>query len=561
MDIFVLKALIDDLQSQVVGAAVSKIFQLNRADILLRLWRGRDRRLLLSTHPKRPRLHLTAGRVETPPRPPRFAALLRARLRHLRLRTLTVLPYDRVVHLTWEGPDEDAAALTLIHELTGRQANIMLVNRPGTILDALKHVSPEMPNQRTLLPGASYRAPSCPASRVRVDALTPEHLLQLHRQGEFSAAHLQRLLIGVSPILVTELVRRSQDDPLVCWELVQQLRRQYDSASLKVWRHTLADGTQHLSVLPLTAEATAVEECASAQEAVATFYESMQQSDAMANGRHNAQKTIHRRLQKLHRKMANLRQDYEKLQSYLPYQRYGTLLVAQRVPRGASSVEVVDYYRPEQPTIHIPLDPALSIQDNAQVYFKRYRKAKQGLAKVEALLAQCSEATAALEASERRLAQVDDRFALAAIADELGDASSGPAPPQRRTPARATPPAPPYRCFVSSDGYTLYCGKNNRGNDLLLRQIATSEDIWLHAHQQAGAHVIIKTRPHPEVPQRTLLEAAALAAFYSKGKHAAAVEVIYTRVQHVHTFRGAHPGQVAVRTYRTLEVAPRLPGS
>jgi predicted ribosome quality control (RQC) complex YloA/Tae2 family protein len=562
VDIFVLKALIDDLQSQVSGALVSKIFQINRDDVLLRLWRGRDVRLLLSTQARAPRLHLTTCRFENPPRPPRFAALLRARLRRARLQALSVLPYDRVVRFSWARPGEDASELTLIHELAGRRANIILVDRQDMILDALKYVSPEASNRRTIQPGHGYRPPTCPPQRVRVDALCREHLVQLQRQGSFSAAHLQRLLVGVSPVLLRELVHRSQGDPQVCWELMQQLRQQYDHAALKLWRCTMADGTQHLSVLPLTSEAAEVEACARPQEAVAAFYESAMQDEAVATMRRDVQKTVSRRLQKFHRKLANLRRDHERLQNYLPYQRYGTLLVAQRgVPRGAESVAVVDYYDPEQPTIQIALDPTLSVQANAQAYFKKYRKAKQGMVKVEALLEQCAQATAALETYASRLVQAEDRTTLQALADQLGDTSSTDRRQQRRKAAPPVSPTKPYRCFVSSDGYTLYCGKSKQGNDLLLRHIARPEDIWLHAHQQAGAHVIIKTRPDHEVPHRTLLEAAAVAAFYSQGKHAAAVEVLYTRVQDVHKFRGARPGQVAVNTYRTLEVAPRLPDS
>jgi predicted ribosome quality control (RQC) complex YloA/Tae2 family protein len=107
----------------------------------------------------------------------------------------------------------------------------------------------------------------------------------------------------------------------------------------------------------------------------------------------------------------------------------------------------------------------------------------------------------------------------------------------------------------------LYCGKSQQGNEALLRQLASPEDLWLHAYRQAGAHVLLKVLPHRDVSPQTLLEAAALAAFYSKGRDASAVEVMYTQAKHVHKFRGAHPGQVQVTTYRTLEVTPRLPDS
>jgi predicted ribosome quality control (RQC) complex YloA/Tae2 family protein len=129
---------------------------------------------------------------------------------------------------------------------------------------------------------------------------------------------------------------------------------------------------------------------------------------------------------------------------------------------------------------------------------------------------------------------------------------------QHRT-AVLTPAALPYRTFVLRDGSTLYCGKHNQGNDVLLRQVASPEDLWLHAYQQAGAHVILKVRPHQEVALQTLLQAAALAAFYSKGKEAASVVVMYTRAKYVRKFRGARPGQVQVTEYRTVKVAPQLP--
>ena len=119
MDIFVLKVLVDDLRRQLLGATVSKVFQMSPDSILLRLWRGRDLRVFLSTHTTLQRLHLTAQRFANPPRPPRFAAFLRAHLHQTRLHDITVQPYDRVIHLTWERAGVDGPVSTLIHELLG----------------------------------------------------------------------------------------------------------------------------------------------------------------------------------------------------------------------------------------------------------------------------------------------------------------------------------------------------------------------------------------------------------------------------------------------------------
>lgn len=557
MDVFVLKAIVDELHQQLHGATVSKVFQMSRDDLLLRLWRGKDMRLVLSTHPTLQRLHLTTNRFENPQRPPRFAAFLRAHLKHTRLRDITVRPYDRVVHITWERPGDTEPSLTLLHELTGRQANVLLLHNQDVILDALTHVQPHAMHHRTILPGHQYHPLPLPSQRLLISDLTLDHLTHLHRQGMLTPAQLHRLLIGVSPVLLTELVYRSQGEPQACWALVQQLRRDYDNSALSLSISTTSEGVRHLSVLPLTHCAVTVESFQSPQEAAAQCYDVAVHAGYTDSLRRDTDKLLRQRRHKLEKKIANLQHDYDKLQSYLPYQHYGTLLVSQRLPRGTSSATVIDYYQPGQPTITIPLDPRLSVHDNAQVYFKRYRKAKSGLAKVQALLNACTAEARHLDAWAEQLAHDPESAMLYEITEHL----SGPPRSTTQKPDTRghTEPALPYRTFVSRDGYTLYCGKSNRGNDVLLRQVAAPDDVWLHAHQQAGAHVLIEVQPPHEVPQQTLLDAAALAGFYSKGRHAVAVEVIYTQVKHVRKFRGAQPGQVQVTNYRTLEVAPGRP--
>lgn len=555
MDVFALKALAGDLQEQLIGARVSKVYQMNRDDILLRLWCGRDFRLFLSTQATACRLHLTASHFANPQRPPRFAAFLRAHLKQARLQSITVCPYDRVVRMVWTDSRRSSSAYTLVHELTGQRANILLVNAEGIILDALKYNDPD--KRRPIRPGQQYQPLSPPPQLMKVSDLTLEHLQALRQQGRFEVRQIQRLLIGAAPVLITELFHRSQGDPERFWKLLCQLRQQYDDNTLTLSVSTTPQGDRHLCVLPLTH--AQVETFTSPQAAAVAFYESAMQDDHITALRQELRKILLRHQRKLGKKVTNLERDLQKLQGYLPYQQYGTLLVAQHLPRGSTTATVTDYYHPDQPTVTIPLDPRLSVRDNAQVYFRKYRKARNGLAKVQTLLDQCTAEARDFERLGQRIAQADDEPTLNAIAGELA-ALQHPAAQQRRaTSSPRITPAQPYRRLVSRDGYTLYCGKNNRGNDILLRQIAVPDDIWLHAHQYAGAHVIIKARSQQEPPRQTLLEAATLAAHYSKGKDAAMVQVIYTRVKHVQKFRGARPGEVRVATCQVLEVAPSDP--
>ena len=557
MDIFVLKAFVDELAHCLPGSRVSKVFQLSPDDLLLRLWRHRDQRLLLSIHPTWQRLHLSTERFEAPPRPPRFAALLRARLRRARLQAVTVQPYERVVTFAWQQAGEAAPSLRLIHELQGSQANVLLVDAEGVIIDALKHVAPPTPQSRPALPGAPYAPRTVPPQRVLLSELTVDHLDRLRAQNVWNAASLNRLVVGLSPLLATELVHRYTDDTRGCWEQLDALRQDYDNQTLPLFRCTAPDGQQHVSVLPLSRAGYRADPLADAQAAMAAISRPALVSTALEKARDGVRKTLRRRLQKLGRKVEHLNRDREKLKSYEPYQRYGTLLLTQRLPRGSTCATLTDYYSAQQETICILLEPRLSINENAQVYFKKYRKTKTGLSKIETLLQECAAEKRYLEGLAYQVAEAEDWPTLEAIEAEVGGSRQAvPARPSIRLRPAA---AQPYRTFALTGGYTLYCGKSNYGNDALVRQVAAPDDLWFHAHGHAGAHVVLKGPDDAAVPEGILHAAAALAAYYSRGREAAAVEVLYTSVKHVRKFRGARPGQVQVKNFRTLEVAPASP--
>ena len=559
MDIFVLKAFVDELARCLPGSRVSKVFQLSPDDLLLRLWRHRDQRLLLSIHPAGQRLHLVTDRFEAPLRPPRFAALLRARLRRARLQSVTVQPYERVVTLAWQQAGEPSPSLRLIHELQGSQANVLLVDAEGVIIDALKHVPASTSQIRPMLPGVPYAPRPVPSQRVLLSDLTADHLDCLQAQDAWNAAGLNRLVVGLSPLLATELVHRYPNDTRACWEQLNALRQDYDNQTLPLYRCTAPDGRQHVSVLPLSHAGYRAEPLANAQTAMAVISQPALVSTALDEARTGVRKTLRRRLQKLGRKIEHLNRDREKLEGYEPYQRYGTLLLTQRLPRGSTCATVTDYYSPEQETIRIPLDPRLSGHENAQAYFKKYRKTRTGMSKIDTLLQACAAEEQYLEGLAHQASVAEDWPTLEEIEAELGgNRQAGPARPSLRPRAAA---AQPYRTFTLSGGYTLYCGKSNRGNDALVRHVAAPDDLWFHAHGHAGAHVVLKAPGAGAVFEEALHAAAALAAYYSKGKDAAAVEVVYTAVKHVRKFRGARPGQVQVRNFRTLEVAPALPAT
>ena len=559
MDIFLLKACADELARRLPGSRISKVFQLSPEELLLRLWRGRVEQLLLSVHPDGQRLQLTTDRFEAPPRPPRFAALLRARLRGARLQGVAVRPYERVVTLTWQPAGEGAPVLRLIHELQGAQANVILVDERGLVVDALRHQPAATHANRPVLPGTAYAPRPVPAHRVLLPALTADHLVRLQANNEWSAAGLNRLVVGLSPLVAAELVQRYPDDAAACWKQLDALRRDYDDGTLPLFLCTAPHGQQQVSVMPLRHAGYVAQPLDDAAQAMAAMSKPVLAATALEASRAGLSRTLRRRLQKLGRKTAHLVRDRERLESYEPYQRYGTLLLAQRLPRGSESATVTDYYSTDQETIRIPLDPRLSLQDNAQAYFKKHRKTRTGTAKIAALLEDCAAEDRYLGGLLHQVETADDWDTLRAIESELEDSGRKASGPPRPSIRPRAPAALPYRELRLPGGYTLYSGKSNHGNDALVRQVARPDDLWFHARGLAGSHVVLKGPGQGEVPHDLLLAAAAMAAFYSKGRDAAGVEVIYAAARHVRKFGGARPGQVRVQRFRTLEVAPALP--
>ena len=559
MDIFLLKAFADELGRCLPGSRISKVFQLSPEDLLLRLWSGRARQLLLSIHPTGQRLLLDRERFEAPPRPPRFAALLRARLRGARLQAVAVQPYERVVTFTWQQAADAAHSLRLIHELQGPQANVLLVDAQGTTIDALKHQPAATEQNRSVLPGTLYTPLPVPPHRVLLPDLAIDHLVNLRDRDEWTAGGLNRLVVGLSPLLAAELVHRYPNDIESCLKHLEALRQQYDDGILPLFRCTAPGGRQHVSVLELSHGGYVAESLADATAAMAVMSQPVLASTAWEETRTGLRRILRRRLQKLGRKGEHLIRDRDRLKSYEPYQRYGTLLLTQRLPRGSESAAVTDYYSAHQETVHIPLDPRLSVQENAQAYFKKHRKTKTGMGKIESLLQECAAEEQYLNGLLDQVDFAEDWHTLRAIESELGDSGRKGGARARPSIRPRAPVALPYREFALPGGYTLYSGKSNHGNDALVRQVANPDDLWFHAQGLAGAHVLLKGPGRTEPPDDILRAAAGLAAFYSKGRHAAGVEVIYAAARHVRKFTGARPGQVRVKRFRTLEVAPALP--
>ena len=275
------------------------------------------------------------------------------------------------------------------------------------------------------------------------------------------------------------------------------------------------------------------------------FYTTKDSTERMKQKSADILKLLNNNISKLSKKINILSSTIKDAKNKNMHKKYGDLLTANlyTIKNGDKFAEVTDYYSETLDSISIPLSETLSPSQNAQRYYKLYNKAKN--AEIEAAV-QLKNAQEDLEYLESTLA----------IRNEL--AEMGYFKIKRNNKKQAVITSKPHH-YISSDGFDIYVGKNNTQNDKLTLKFANSSDIWFHTKKIHGSHVIIKLGIDKNVPDTTILEAAQLAAYYSKARNSSNVPVDYTTVKNVKKPNGAKPGMVIYDFYNTIYVTPKLP--
>ena len=307
--------------------------------------------------------------------------------------------------------------------------------------------------------------------------------------------------------------------------------------------------------------------------------------------RQELEKTCDSLLEKAWHKYALRQESLQEVESAEEYKLKGELLMSclSQVKPGMTEISLPNFYDPEEKPVSISLEPDKTPIQNAQEYFRRYSRARRSLETVKQYLNESEEEIKYLNSVKHSLDLAVSLEDLEEIRAELIEQGCLRAGSQKKSPLRAaqnsrkkktaaeasSQPAAGskenfYR-FLSSDGYEILAGKNNRQNDYLTMKAARKNDVWLHAKDQPGAHVIIKNSaarrsenlspPYWGIPPRTLEEAAQIAAYYSSGQQSSYVLVDYTLRQYVKKPSGARPGYVIYENYQTLRVKPALPES
>jgi len=562
-----------ELREMLRDVRIDKIHQPSREELVMAMRsKSGTYKLYLSSRVQSPRVHLVEKTPENPAAPPMFCMLLRKRLGGGKLLSIRQDGLERVLYFDFDCVNElgDHVTLTVAAEMTGRHSNILLIEG-DKIVDAIKRVDFAMSEVRPLLPGVTYTPPAPFADRLSPldhDGKTIADAVRSGRGGELSAA-LAAVTQGFSPLVCREIASLT----------LRRARKSCDEMSEDEWerlafyidriRATLLDGERRVPYILKKSDGTPLEfsytlitqyglsavgaEMPSLSALLEAFYSDKDHAERLRARSHDTLKVLVNASSRIERKLQRQREELARSTEREQKRLYGDLLMSQTyaVPVGASSAELINYYDENGGMITVPLDPALSAAQNAQRYYKEYRKAQTA----ERVLA---EQIAAGERELRYLDSVLDALSRVTSAAEVEEVRAEliDGGYLRRTDKRKKAPASQKPLlFTSSDGFTIAVGRNNTQNDQLTLKTARGRDVWFHVKDIPGSHTVVFTEG-TDPPEQTLREAAILAATHSKAAQSSGVPVDYTLIKHVHKPSGAKPGMVIYEHQQTVYVTP-----
>lgn len=537
-DGFFLHHMVEELRTELLNGRIQKINQPFEQELVLQIRSNRkSHRLLLSAHPVFGRIQLTESTFENPAQPSTFIMVLRKYLQGAVIESIEQIENDRIVEITVSNKNEigDHIQATLIIEIMGKHSNILLVDKSShKILEVIKHIGFSQNSYRTLLPGATYIAPPS------TEALNPfrvkdEKLFEILQTQELTAKNLQNLFQGLGRDTATELERQLLNDKLATF------RNFFGQET----NPCLTD--KSFSCVPFSSKTA--ENFDSLSQLLDIYYKDKAERDRVKQQASELIRRVENELQKNRQKLKKQEKELLATENAEEFRQKGELLTTflHQVPNDQDQVILENYYT-NQP-ITIALDKALTPNQNAQRYFKRYQKLKEAVKYLTDLIEETKATILYLESVETVLNQagLDE---IAEIREELIQTGFIRRRQREKIQKRQKPEQ-----YLASDGKTIiYVGRNNLQNEELTFKMARKEELWFHAKDIPGSHVVISGNLNPTDEVKT--DAAELAAYFSKGRLSNLVQVDMIEVKKLNKPTGGKPGFVTYTGQKTLRVTP-----
>lgn len=549
-----------------IGSRVDKVYQPSREEIVitLRTMREGAKKLILSANSVSARVNLTETAFDNPQQPPMFCMLMRKHLGGGRLTNIRQDGLERIIYFDFECVNEigDIVTNTIAAEIMGRHSNIILI-RDGRVVDSIKRVTDDISSVRRVLPNIPYETPPR-TQRLNLLEVSPDEVWeQLDGSSERLAKRLLAVLEGVSPVFTRECAYyAARDVDIPCNELTESMRDKVLFFLSKA-KKALGGAAEYTVVSELGGRKKDFCFVNIEQYSTAMLISHAESANSLLDGFFAASDRTERTRQRARDLLKLLMNSYERVSRKLELQKKellecserevfrvcGDLINANiyRLEKGMTKCVLEDFYSGEPR--EIALDARLTPAQNAQKYYTEYRKLDTAEKMLTELIEKGGQELIYIDSVFDCVSRTENEAELSEIRRELreqGYLRGGKAEEK----VKKTEPLK----YVSTSGYEILVGKNNRQNDTLTLKTARAADIWLHTKDIAGSHVIIRTADKGEPDEETILEAARLAAYHSKARSSSQVPVDYTAVKFVKKPAGAKPGMVIFTNNRTVYV-------
>ncbi len=573
LDALAVKALTDELQI-LKGSRIEKVYQPEKDEIILHIHSPEGaHKLLMSASAAHPRVHFCETAKKNPLSAPMFCMLMRKHIQGGKITAVSQEGFERIIYIDIESYDElgSLTSKRLIIEIMGRHSNIILINSENKIIDSIKHIDFTVSSVRQVLPGLIYASPP-PQEKI---PLTDTAVIDIDLSADIPAgtradkAVLDKIS-GISPLTAREIVFRSlgttskrigelnEGEKMLILINAKKMGENpifspcmiTDKAGGKIIDFSSVDITQYGNGVEITpAESMNV--------LLSRFYSGRDSAERMKQKSADLVKLLTNHLERAKKKLILYRNILKDSENKEENRIKGDLVTANiyKIKQGDSEVTVSDYYQENSPEITIPLSPVLSPSQNAQRYYKLYNKAKNAENEMRPLIKSTETDIEYVESTLAVISNAESEDDINAVRAELAEQGYLKKSSSKKKQKIKSEPMH----FTSSDGFDIYVGKNNTQNDYLTLKFANSSDLWLHTKNIHGSHTVIKFGLDKNVTENTIIEAAQLAAYYSKARSSSQVPVDYTVIKNVKKPSGAKPGMVIYDNYNTVYVTPSLP--
>ena len=560
-----------ELESYLIGSKIDKVHQPSKNELVF-IMRTRNGayRLYLSCDGQSPRVHMTRYNLENPKVPPMLCMLLRKRLSGAMLTSINQVQNDRILIFEFDGTTDigDKTKYYVICEIMGQRSNIIFCDIDYKIIDAVKRIDEEKSSVREILPGLKYELPPIPE---KCDILTDntEKIVDviLDKPEKMLSKSILDTLEGISPIVSREIAYRTVFGDKQTG-MLSNIEKERLNAELSTIKSEIVNNNSFYMLSSVDnvpfdfsfanirqyGNALIKKEYDSISELLDDFYFEKDKINRIKRKASDLFKILNNAVERTSRKINNRRLELEKSENREQLRIFAELITANQYRlTEKSSVYTVENYYDNCNTVEIPVNPALTAQQNAQKYFKEYKKATNAEKLLHNLIEEGEQELVYLDTVLDTLSRADSDREITEIRDELE--KGGYVKSRKGNKQKKDKPLPPIE-FKSSDGFTILVGRNNVQNDILTLKTAKNYDMWLHVQKHAGSHTVI-IADKKEITETAIFEAACIAAYHSKAKDSSSVAVDYTLIKNVKKPVGAKPGKVIYNTYNTVYVTPQ----